>query len=309
MKRKLVGLLSLSVAVGLMLAGGAVANAQQSADDEFTLQEVTVTAQKRTEKLQEATVAASVVSEDEFTASNASNVIDLNNLIPSVQLKGSRNGRVAMAMRGISTQTDEGGISGVLFMVDGVPVPSDSMGVNELEDIQRVEVLKGPQSTLGGRTASAGVINIVTKGPSDTLKGSVGITATDDNELWLNGFISGPINKKVGFSVSASGHKIEYLNRNLNGGKHQNSDGKSVRAKLSFEPNDNFSILLSGHLLDYKSKGANLVYQYLTPGARLFPYIPYPAPPEFGLPQSEVLPQKSVLPTPPPPQIRITDTP
>ena len=64
-------------------------------------------------------------------------------------------------MRGISTNANEAAVgltSGVSIMIDGVPVPSDSMAANELTDIKRVEVLKGPQSTLGGRTASSGVI-------------------------------------------------------------------------------------------------------------------------------------------------------
>jgi iron complex outermembrane receptor protein len=130
------------------------------------IEEVVITAQKRTERLKDAPVAASVVSAEGLERSNSSDISDLNKLVPSVELKGTFNGRVPLAMRGVSTNANEAAIgltSGVSIMIDGVPVPSDSMAANELQDIQRVEVLKGPQATLGGRTASAGVINLVTK--------------------------------------------------------------------------------------------------------------------------------------------------
>lgn len=276
-------------------AQGIGAAEQEDAEGTFTLQEIVVTSQKRTEKLQEVTASASVLPEETLLNSNAANITDLNNLVPSLQLKGSLNGRVPMAMRGISTNALEGTIgltSGVSIMVDGVPVPSDSMGVNELEDIQRVEVLKGPQSTLGGRTASAGVINIVTRAPSDHLNGSASIMATTDKEKSVQGFLSGPLSDKVGFSLSGNANDREYPIKNINGGKHSNSSSKGARAKLAFQPNDDLSFTLTGHYLKYDSQGADLIYQYISPDIRLFPFIPYPPdqpmpPTSFGIPESE----------------------
>lgn len=293
MKTMLLGVTILFTAIGLFLDNFSTALAQEKGSDAFTLEEIVVTAQKRTEKLQEATISASVLSDTALTNMNASELTDLNNLVPSLQLKGTFNGRVPMAMRGISTNVSENAIgvtSGVSISIDGVPVPADSMGVNELEDIQRAEVLKGPQSTLGGRAASAGSINIVTKAPSDTFTGSASITATTDKQLRFQGYLSGPITDALKFSLSGNKDKREYPTKNLNVNKHSDSDSKGVRAKVSFEPNDDLSILLTGHISKIESRGGNFAYQYLTPGARLFPFIPYPAPPTMGIPQSDAFP-------------------
>src|SRR5262249_15615614 len=153
-----------------------------------------ITAQKRPERLADIPVAAAVISSAAISGSNSSDISDLNKLVPSVNLNGSFNGRVPIGIRGISSVFNEGTVrlsSGVAIMVDGIPVPSDSMGGNQLEDIQSIEVLKGPQATLGGRTAATGVINIVTRKPSEVFTGDVALSATNDSEYRLNAFLSG----------------------------------------------------------------------------------------------------------------------
>jgi hypothetical protein len=111
-----------------------------------SLEEVVITAQKRTEKLEDVPVAASVVSGDSVTQLNAGDISDLNRLVPSVELNGTINGRVPLGIRGISSVSSEQAVgvsSGVALMIDGVPVPSDSRAANALEDVQNIEVLKG----------------------------------------------------------------------------------------------------------------------------------------------------------------------
>src|SRR5262249_24172084 len=155
--------------------------------------------------------------------------------VPSVQLKGTFNGRVPLAVRGISTSANEAAIgrtSGVAILIDGVPVPADAFGSNELQDIARVEVLKGPQSTLGGRAASAGVINLVTLAPSKTFTGSAGLTLTNDHERRLNAFVSGPINAVLGYSLSGYHNEREYPIHNLATGDNSQSKNSGVRGKL-----------------------------------------------------------------------------
>ena len=127
--------------------------------------EIIVTAQKRPEKLQQIPVAASVMSSESIAQQHVTDLSDINRVVPSVEIKGTFNGRVPYSIRGISTNANEGAIgltSGVSIQVDGVPVPADSFAANTISDVAQLEVLKGPQATLGGRTASAGVINFVT---------------------------------------------------------------------------------------------------------------------------------------------------
>jgi iron complex outermembrane receptor protein len=236
------------------------------------IEEVIITAQKRTERLKDAPVAASVISAEGLARSNASEISDLNALIPSVQLKGSFNGRVPMSMRGVSTNANEAAIgltSGVSIMIDGVPVPSDSTAANELQDIQRVEVLKGPQATLGGRTASAGVINLVTKKPSETLVGSVSGTVTNDHERKGNVYVSGPLSDMLSYSISAYTSHREYPITNLFNGENSYSTGRGLRAKLLFSPTRDLDLTLSARTAKTQSHGGTFAYQYLSPGATI----------------------------------------
>src|SRR6202167_2590883 len=227
--------LALYAPLGLAQQVGGTAAAGSTSADSGQLEEILITAQKRTEKLEDVPVAASVVSADELAQQNVSDISDINKLVPSVNLNGTFNGRVPLGIRGISSVSNEGTVglsSGVAILIDGVPVPSDSLGGNQLEDIQNIEVLKGPQATLGGRTAASGVINIVTRQPSDTATGDVSVTGTTDDEWRVNGFLSGPIASGLDYSLSAYDNDRRYpiKNTQLDDWTTQRTSG--VRAKL-----------------------------------------------------------------------------
>ena len=235
--------------------------------------EVVITAQKRTERLKDVTVAASVVDTTSLAKANATDISDLNKLVPSVELKGSFNGRVPMAMRGVSTSANEGAVgltSGVAILIDGVPTSSDSMAANQLSDVARVEVLKGPQSTLGGRSASAGVINIVTRKPTKVFTADLSAMLTSDNQSHGEAFISGPLVDKLSASLSLFDDKTTYAMENLATAKKTTTEGAGGRAKLLFSPTDDLDILLSARHSYMNSDGNNFVYNYVTPGASIF---------------------------------------
>ena len=236
------------------------------------LEEIVVTAQKRPERLADIPASVSVVSNETVSSQNVGDIADLNKLVPSLDLNGSLNGRVPMGIRGISSVSNEGTVglsSGVAILIDGVPVPSDSTYGNQLEDIQSIEVLKGPQATLGGRTAASGVINMVTRGPSDTWTGDISATATNDNEDRINGFIAGPIAQGLDFSLSAYGNQRDYPIKNIQLDKRDTQDASGARGKLLFKPNDNLDIQLMVNYALTRSEGANFVYAYLSPGTTL----------------------------------------
>jgi iron complex outermembrane receptor protein len=240
--------------------------------DSGQLEEILITAQKRTEKLEDVPVAASVLSADVLAQQNVSDISDVNKLVPSVQLNGTINGRVPMGVRGISSVSNEGTVgisSGVAIEVDGVPVPSDSYDGNDIMDVQSIEVLKGPQATLGGRTAASGVINMVTRGPTSDLQGNVGLTFTDDGEERANGFISGPLNDKVEGSLALYGANIDYPITNLAYGSKTTQDISGFRAKLKFLLTDNLDVTVMAHEAQDRSTGFNFVYLYVPPGAFL----------------------------------------
>jgi len=257
------------------------AHAQQTAsgrsDPLVTLDEIVVTAQKRSERLQDTPVAAAVMPEKVLEQANASDIADLGLIVPALQVKGSFNDQVIMSMRGISTTANAATIgltSGVLIMVDGVPVPSNAQGIHELQDLVRVEVLKGPQATLGGRAASAGVIHLVTRQPTFDWTMQASTLITHDGEYKLSGFVSGPLSERAAFSLSAYRNHREYPIRNIATGHASEIDSKGVRGKLLVSPTPDLDITLTARVVDTDALGGNYTYQYVTPGARLFPMIP-----------------------------------
>jgi iron complex outermembrane recepter protein len=267
--------------------------------DDGGIPDIVVTAQKRTERLQDIPVAASVLSSDAVAAAHVTDLSDINRVVPSVELKATFNGRVPYGIRGISTNANEGAIgltSGVSIQVDGVPVPADSFAANTISDIAQLEVLKGPQATLGGRTASAGVINFVTNSPTKTTKGSFSGTLTDDGEYRVEARVSGPIANGVSFSLSGFDSRTPYLVENLTTGVKSKALAYGVRGKLKFDFSDDFDATLMGHYALATSRGENFVPVYFTPGAALFPFIPsefngpFGSPSFFGIRQAAAFP-------------------
>jgi iron complex outermembrane receptor protein len=271
----------LAVLASLTLCGREALAQQAAADAPGTaqasagggqLQEITITAEKRTENLENVPVAASVVSADELAANNVSDISDLNKLDPSVELNGTINGRVPMGIRGVSSVSNEGTVgisSGVAVEVDGVPVPSDSYDGNDIMDVQRVEILKGPQGTLGGRSAASGLINLVTRGPTSTPAAGVDVTATDDGEYRVNTFLSGPLSDRVEGSLAAYKATIDYPITDIAYDRKTSQDLYGYRGKLKFKVSDDLSIEVMAHQAEDRSRGFNFVYLYVPPGATL----------------------------------------
>jgi len=258
--------------VSTALAALSFATSAQAQNTETAPGDIVVTAQKRVERLKDIPVAASVVSAKAIEQAHVEDLSDINKIVPSVEIKGTFNGRVPYSLRGISTNANEGAIgltSGVSVQIDGVPVPADSFAANTINDVSQLEVLKGPQATLGGRTASAGVINFVTNGPTHTTQGKFSAGLTDDGEYRVEAAVSGPITNGVYFSLAGFDSRTPYPVYNLQTQEHSKATSVGVRAKLKFEIGADFDATLMGHYALSKSSGENFIYQYITPGAAL----------------------------------------
>jgi len=265
-----------STAVSAVIAVTAIAQPAfaeaKPAADKGDAAEIIVTAQKRPEKLRDLPVSTTVLGAAALTQQHVEDLSDINNAVPSVEIKGTFNGRVPYGMRGISTNANEGTIgltSGVNVEVDGVPVPADSFAANTITDVSQLEVLKGPQATLGGRTASAGEINFVTFGPTRAPHFAMNVTLTGDNERRFDARASGSLTDTLMFSIAGTDVHTQYpvVNTQLN--QHSHSDDLSVRGKLKFEPTSDFDATLMAHYSLFTSSGENFTFQYLTPGALL----------------------------------------
>jgi iron complex outermembrane receptor protein len=264
-----------------MLVVPAAASAQDgqapAAESPGQIQEVIVTAQKRKENLREAAVSAAVVTSESLVKSGVQTLDDVGKVVPSlVAAPSGGNLRSGFTMRGISTSVvTVGAPSGTAVMIDGVTLAPESMAAKQLTDIQNLEVLRGPQATLGGRTASSGVVNIVTRMPEDTFSGRVGATVTDDGQRRVEGFVTGPVADKLKFSLSGYDGKTRYPTRNINTGKNDSETAKGVRAKLMFTPIDALDVTLTVSRSDMDNHGTFQSYILVDPTARYRGFIPY----------------------------------
>lgn len=269
-----------NAAVAVPKVAAAVPTNAVAGDDQ--LQEITITAQKRTENLESVPVAASVVGSNELLRNNVSDISDLDKLDPSVQLNGTINGRVPMGIRGVQSISNESTVgiaSGVAIEVDGVPVPSDSYDANNIMDVQRVEILKGPQGTLGGRAAATGLINIVPRGPSPVATGRASVTATNDGEYRVNTFLGGPISNRVKGSLAVYKATIKFPITNLANNQKTSQDIVGYRAQLRLQLTDKLNLGLMVHQAQSRSHGSNFLYIHVPAGASL-----------IGASQAEALP-------------------
>ena len=234
----------------LSLAAWAQEEPTSGADESeevFVLEEVVVTAQRREQTLGDVPIAVSVLDDALIQSNNIRDVQDLALLAPSLSFTQSTNQlQSGLRLRGIGTQVFAQTVEpSVSFVVDGVVLARQGQALSNLIDIERVEVLRGPQGTLFGKNASAGVVNIVTKKPSKEFEGQVQALYAEGDEIDIKGTFAGPITEQLsgrltGFSRNRDGH-IENVfdGRRLNG-----NESWGVRGQLYWEGDNSLDLRL-----------------------------------------------------------------
>lgn len=203
--------------------------------------DIVVTAQKRAERVQDVPLAVQVLGGAALEAQGVREFTDLTRAAPSLLIRPAEHPvNASVSIRGIGTFAFSPSVEpSVAVQIDDVPVQFLARAFADLSDIERIEVLRGPQSTLYGRAASAGLLNIVTQAPSAELGGRVSGLVATDGEYNLSGALSGPLTNTIGFRVSANYNKFDGNVRNLyNGDKINGREILSVRGKLVWDPAD-----------------------------------------------------------------------
>lgn len=179
--------------------------------------EIIVTAQKREENLQKVPAAISVVSAEQLDSRGIINLTSLQQLVPSLNFKDSATTLdSSVFLRGVGTiNFSIAAEPSVGFVVDGVTYARSGEAFGDLYDIARIEVLRGPQGTLFGKNASAGVINVVTKRPGDKVAGYIEALATTDEEYKVRGAIDLPMGENVAARITANYGRFDGLVRNI----------------------------------------------------------------------------------------------
>jgi iron complex outermembrane receptor protein len=225
--------------VAVSAAGSAwaqAAPAPAAAPATASLGEVIVYAQKRSENVQKVPVAVTVVSSAIMKQNNITNAESLDEIVPSLEFKkGTANVNSTLSIRGIGTQSFSSGAEpSVSTVVDGVVYGRAGMAFQEFTDLDHIEVLGGPQGTLFGKNASAGVVSILTKAPTATFGGDVSVGYYDKGEYRADGNISGPITDDLRYALSAvygdyTGNIYNlYTHKDTNGYRHVGVRGALV---------------------------------------------------------------------------------
>jgi iron complex outermembrane receptor protein len=230
-----------------------------SAEGGRTIENIIVTAQKREQSLQDVPIVVTAVSEQLLQDAGVRDIKDLTVLTPGLTVTStSSEASTTARIRGIGTVGDNPGLeSSVGVVIDGVYRPRNGVGFGDLGELERIEVLKGPQGTLFGKNTSAGVINIVTKKPANEFGSTVEVSAGDYGLLEGSASITGPLREGVSARLYVGARERDgFLDVRRGAGPRteiddQDRNVETARAQILLEPSDATDIRLT---LDYSQR-------------------------------------------------------
>lgn len=231
-------------AITTLLLSGVMPTYSQA--QSMVIEEIIVTAQKREQSVQDVPIAVSVLSSEKIESAHAVGLEGLQQLIPSVSFrKGNTNRNSTVVVRGIGTISfSTAAEPSVSTVVDGVVMGRSGQAFTDLYDLERIEVLRGPQGTLFGKNASAGVVNMTTKRPSEELTGSVDVSVFEDSEFRLKGRIAGPLSENTRASLTVFDGSFDgYITNTFTGDDTNGYDRSGFRGMLEWNASDNVDVL------------------------------------------------------------------
>lgn len=231
-------------------------SAQESADTG----DIIVTAQRRSERLQDVPIAISALGADALANRGINSAEDLQGAVPGLSITGFAgvNSTNLVSLRGIAGQPVPIGASqATAVYLDGVFLAKPDAAFFALADVERVEVLRGPQGTLYGRNATAGAINIITREPDNTLRGKATVSYGNYDSVEAGGYISGPLGANFSGSLSGSAQSRNgYFTNTTTGNRIGKTHSYTGRGRLRYE-NGGFDATLSA---DYTKRYSQDVF-------------------------------------------------
>jgi iron complex outermembrane receptor protein len=265
-------LLQMSVAAGALSVGAhGLASAQTAtaaSSSAGTVQEVVITANKRSENVQSVPASVYVATKLTLDRANVRDFSDITTIAPDLTITVTTQPfNNSINIRGVGTYAFSiAAEASTAVVIDDVPQAFQAQAFNALTDASQIEVLRGPQNTLFGRSASAGVINITTIAPTSTMQEGIRALATTDGEQRVNGFVSGPVGDNFQFRVAAGednyrGNLKNIFNDTWIGGH----DDSNIRAKFIWEPTADWKISFLPYWDNTHSSCCTTAFRYLTP--------------------------------------------
>ena len=226
---------------------------EEKARGEHELETMTVTAQKQEENVQEVPVSITVFNEQDIEDKKIESVRDIADFVPNLMIfDNAVSGMNSPSMRGIFTGIHMFTVSSGLY-VDGIPILSGVGYEDELMDVERIEVLRGPQGTLYGKNTEAGVINIITRQPDNEFRGRVSAEGGEDKKGQFSLNLSGPIQKdRLFLGIAAQYYQKDgFIENTTTGDTVDDREHWFGRAHLRWTPVDDLDISLIASRLEY----------------------------------------------------------
>jgi iron complex outermembrane receptor protein len=232
-----------------------------TAEDRGTIQEVLVTAQRVATSASKTPVSLSVLSGDELKAAGAIDASSLTQLVPNVQISNN-GGATVISIRGVSSSDNtEKGDPSAAFNVDGVYYARPQSAGLTFYDLERIEVLRGPQGTLYGRNATAGAINLITNKPVDHFESSAAVELGNYHDIKVDGMLNTKVNDMLALRAAVSRSRHDGYLRSTQGFAHDYDDDDSLAGRLHglFKFGPNVSLLLTADTSKRKGAGPGTV--------------------------------------------------
>lgn len=259
-------------------------------EERFALEEITVTARKREENLQDTPISITAFSANDLIQRTISNLGEIAPFTPNLEIGTASGGNGSSSssiiyIRGIgqedySVTTDPG----VGIYVDGVYFPRSVGSIMDLMDIERLEVLRGPQGTLFGKNTIGGALNIVSRKPDDEAAFSGEVNIGSYNQLYIKGTANIPVTDKVATKISFSKKDRDgYVKRIRTGDRQGGEDSLAVRGQLLWSMSDKLSMLISADVTKIREESSPTNIIWVNDAFPLYPlYNAVVAIPQFG---------------------------
>ena len=236
------------------------ANSIQSQEGELVFEEVIVTAEKRDESLQSVSQAVTAITDSEIDAKNITSFVDLSSIVPGVTVAKNEGYKTIISIRGVGNETNQNAIAApsVAYHMDGIFIASPFSLQTDFIDVQRIEVLRGPQGTLFGQNSTGGAINVISNKPTtDERFSKADITYGDYGMKQLRSSSNFPISDNVSTKLSLSAMTREGFTENLATGQDlDDAHNLSFRTDWMIDVNDTTSLRIFGQYSSVDRNGA-----------------------------------------------------
>ena len=224
------------------------------------LEEIIVTAEKRSESLQDLSQAVTALSGEDIDNRNITSFVDLSSIAPGVTVAKNEGFKTVIAIRGVGNEANQNAIANpsVSYHLDGIYVASPFALHTDFLDLERIEVLRGPQGTLFGQNSTGGAINVITQAPdTEEYSGKADITVGNYSLIRARGSVNVPVSDTVALRASVASHNHDGFSRNitLDQGLDQ-ADSISARARLLWAPMENLRFNFTAQYYDENTNGA-----------------------------------------------------